>query len=228
MSRCALITGANRGLGRETALQLAAQGLRIIVAGRNTPACDAVVTEILSAGGQAWSACLDLTQPQSITAFLDGLNKPVDVLINNAGIFPDANVSVFDSNPDDIYAAMAVHVHAPLQLAKALIPGMQSRCYGRVVNLTSGYAMLTGMGGQLTAYRTSKAALNALTCVLAAEVRGDIKINALDPGWVRTDMGGKSAPRSAQEAAADIAWAATITSSGPNGKLLRYRKIIDW
>ena len=228
MNRCALVTGANRGIGRETALQLAAHGLHIISAGRNVEACEKVADEITAAGGKATTAVIDLMQPASVEQFLRGLNEPVDLLINNAGIFPDPSISVFDSNPEDVRGAMEVHLHAPLQLARALIPKMQTRGYGRVVNLSSGYASLNGMAGELTAYRTSKAALNALTCILAAEVSRDVKVNAVDPGWVRTDMGGNSAPRSVEEAAADVVWAATLESSGPNGKLLRYREIADW
>ncbi len=228
MRRCALVTGANRGIGSETALLLGARGVRVLIAGRNVDACEQVVTEIKAAGGDAAALQLDLAQPDSIRHWLDGLTENVDILINNAGIFPDPGISVFDCDPDDLYRAMQVHLHGPLQLARSLVAGMQARGYGRVVNLTSGYATLNSMGGQLTAYRTSKAALNALTCILAAEVEGDVKINAVDPGWVRTDMGGDSAPRSAQEAAADVVWAATLESDGPNGKLLRYREVLDF
>lgn len=228
MSRCALITGANRGIGRETSLQLAGQAVNVIVTGRDLRACRQVADQIQTAGGHAQAKLLDLSQPDSIAAFVNDLREDIDILINNAGVFPDPDTRVFDADPQAVRQAMQLHLHAPLQLIRALVPGMQARGYGRVVNMTSGYASLNGMGAKLAAYRTSKAALNALTCVLAAEVEGNLKINAIDPGWVRTDMGGEQAPRSAAEAGADVAWAATLPADGPNGRLLRYREIVDW
>lgn len=228
MNRRALVTGANRGIGRETALQLAQQGIEVIVSGRNARACEQLAGQIQAAGGAADSRALDLAQPESIAGFLADLHGGIDILINNAGIFPGPDTTLFDADPQAVHDAMQLHLHAPLQLIRALVPGMQTRGYGRVVNLTSGYASLNGMGPKLTAYRTSKAALNALTCVLAAEVDGNIKINAVDPGWVRTDMGGEQAPRSPTEAAADVVWAATLDAAGANGKLFRYREIVEW
>lgn len=224
----ALVTGANRGIGRETALQLAARGIHVVVSGRDLGACETLVAEITGRGEHASVLALDLLDPQAISHVLARLEHPIDVLINNAGIFPDPGVSVFAAQPDAVREAMQLHAHAPLQLAQALVPDMQVRGYGRVVNLTSGYASLSKMGGELTAYRTSKAALNGLTRILAAEVSGDVKVNAVDPGWVSTDMGGASAPRTAKEAGADVVWAATLPSDGPNGQLLRYQEIVDF
>lgn len=224
----ALVTGANRGIGRKTALRLAAQGVFVIVAGRDAPACAQVVAQIHAQGGTACTHPLDLAKPESIKEFLHKLEFPIGILVNNAGIFPDPDTSVFDVAPSSVRDAMEVHLHGPLMLSQSLVADMQTRGFGRVVNLSSGYASLPGMGANLTAYRCSKAALNALTCVLAAEVQGDIKVNAVDPGWVRTDMGGEKAPRSAAEAAADVVWAATLNRSGPHGKLLRYREVVAW
>lgn len=227
MTLRALITGANRGIGRETALQLAQQGVHVIVAGRDATGCAQVVEQIWENSGQASSQTLDLTQADSIDACLKQCGD-IDILINNAGIFPDPGVSLFDVELAAVRTAMQIHLHGPLQLSRSLVAGMQARGYGRVVNLTSGYASLPGMQDELTAYRTSKAALNALTCILAAEVSGDIKVNGVDPGWVRTDMGGEQAPRSAADAAADVVSAATLAPDGVSGKLFRYREVVDW
>lgn len=227
MTLRALITGGNRGIGRATALQLAQQGIHTIIGGRDHNACRKVADEIIAAGDQASWQALDLTSPETIDTCIEQCGD-IDILINNAGIFPDSGTSVFDTNLEAVRTAMQVHLHGPLQLTRALLAGMQARGYGRVVNLTSGYASLNGMQGELTAYRTSKAALNALTCILAAEVSGDVKINAVDPGWVRTDMGGGKATRSAAEAGADVVLAATFGRDGPNGKLLRYGEVVEW
>lgn len=224
----ALVTGANRGIGRATARQLAAHGMHVVVSGRDLDACETLAAEITGRGEYASTLALDLLDPQAISLALASLEHPIGVLINNAGIFPDPGISVFATQADAVREAMQLHLHAPLQLAQALIPDMQARGYGRVVNLTSGYASLSKMGGELTAYRTSKAALNGLTRILAAEVSGNVKINAVDPGWVSTDMGGETAPRTPKEAGADVVWAATLPSDGPNGQLLRYQGVVDF
>lgn len=223
--RTALITGANRGIGHETALQLAEGGLHVIVAGRDPGGCTEVAEAIRAGGGSAKALTLDVTDPAAGKA-LAGL--AVDVLVNNAGVFPDYGVSVFDVEEATVRAAFEVNFHGPLRISRALVPGMIERGYGRVVSLTSGYASLEGMTGTLAAYRTSKAALNALTCILAAEAEGDVKVNAVDPGWVRTDMGGPQAPRAPAEAAADVVLAATLPADGPTGRLLKRGQPVPW
>ncbi|MES1942661.1 short-chain dehydrogenase [Salinisphaera sp. PC39] len=227
MTRTALVTGANRGIGHETARRLADLGFRVLVAGRDADACRDTAAALREAGGDAEALTLDVTDPAAGET-LAGL--AVDVLVNNAGIFPDYGVSVFDVAETTVRDAFEINFHGPLRIARALVPGMIERGHGRVVNLTSGYATLDGMGGTLTAYRTSKAALNALTCILAAECesRGDVKVNAVDPGWVRTNMGGPQAPRSPAEAAADVVHAATLPADGPTGRLLKRGEPVSW
>ena len=101
--------------------------------------------------------------------------------------------------------------------------------YGRVVNVSSGMGSLSDMGGRSLGYKASKTALNALTRVLAGEVKGEgIKVNAVCPGWVRTDMGGPSASRSLEQGASGIVWAATLPEDGPSGGFFRDGKPLDW
>ena len=113
---------------------------------------------------------------------------------------------------------MEVNVYGALRLAQRAIPMMEARGYGRIVNVSSGWGSITRMsGGPPVAYKLSKVALNAMTRALAAEVSGSVKINAVDPGWVRTRMGRPGAPRSPAEGARGIVWAATLPDDGPTG-----------
>ena len=112
---------------------------------------------------------------------------------------------------------------------RVFIPGMAARRFGRVVNVSSGAGQLAGMSTYAPAYSMSKAALNALTRILAATYRKTgVLVNAVDPGWVRTDMGGRSAPRSVEQGADTIVWLATLPDDGPSGGFFRDRRPIDW
>ncbi len=124
--------------------------------------------------------------------------------------------------------AMAVNFVGALWTARAWMPGMNRRGYGRVVDVTSGYGSFSeGLGGP-AAYAVSKAALNALTVRLSQEARGDVKVNAACPGWVRTRMGGSGAPKSVEEGADTIVWLATLPPDGPSGGLFRNRQPVPW
>ena len=122
---------------------------------------------------------------------------------------------------------LATNLIGPFLLCQTLIPLMQGR--GRVVNVSSGMGQLSEMGGGFPAYRMSKAGLNALTRIFARELEGTgVKVNAVCPGWVRTDMGGAGAARSVEEGVATTVWLATLPDDGPSGGLFRDRKPIPW
>jgi len=225
----ALVTGATRGIGRETARQLAASGAHVVLTGRSYQACTAAADAIHNDnGGHVDALALDVTEASDIEALLARL-PAVDILVNNAGIFPDQGMAFDDVDEATIRAELDVHLFGAWRLCRAYLPGMLERGHGRIVNLTSGYGC-TGMDAGMPGYRLAKASVNALTQIVAAEVEGhgDIKINAVDPGWVRTDMGGDKAPRGVAEAAADVVWAATLPPDGPHGALLRYRESASW
>lgn len=227
----ALVTGATRGIGYQVALRLAEMGQRVLLAGRRKADAERAANSIQTQTDAAVaSTCLDVADAESCQFLLDTLaetGQPVHMLINNAGIFPDQGNGFFDVDEATIRAELEVHFLGAWRLTRGLLPGMLARGHGRIVNLTSGYGA-TGMGGGMTAYRVAKAAVNALTQIAAAEAHGDVKINAVDPGWVSTDMGGKQAPRTPAEAAADVVHAATLAQDGPNGALFRYRNMVDW
>jgi len=153
----------------------------------------------------------------------------VDVLVNNAAVLLGEDDSVLTAPPEHFRRSMEANVYGPLVLCQSLMPGMLRRRYGRIVNVSSGAGQLAGMADYAPPYSVSKAALNALTLQLAHEGRGgNVLVNAVDPGWVRTDMGGASAPRSVGEGADTIVWCATLPDGGPTGTFFHDRKAIPW
>jgi NAD(P)-dependent dehydrogenase (short-subunit alcohol dehydrogenase family) len=121
------------------------------------------------------------------------------------------------------------NLFGPLRLCQAFVPLMVQKNYGRVVNVSSGAGQITSMGRNTPSYRLSKLALNGLTLMLADSVRGsNVLVNAVCPGWVRTDMGGSSAPVSVEQGADTIVWLATLPDGGPQGGFFRRRQRIEW
>ncbi|HEY9876909.1 MAG TPA: SDR family oxidoreductase [Leptolyngbyaceae cyanobacterium] len=231
--RVALVTGANRGLGLETARQLAQQNIRVIIGSRDPEQGEAAAAQLKQQGGATVAHPLDVTNEDSIkklSQFLESEFGRVDILVNNAGIMPDrSGGSVFSTELESIREAMETNVYGPILLAQTLVPAMKQQNYGRIVNVSSGLGQLAEMGGGYTAYRLSKTALNAATRILADEVGGsNIKVNAVCPGWVQTDMGGPNAPRTPEQGADTIAWLATLPDDAPSGLFWRDRTPIPW
>lgn len=231
--RVAIVTGANRGIGLEICRQLARTGCRVVLTSRDAAkgkaACKALSDEALPL-----TFCrLDVTSARSIkalAAFVTSEFGRADILVNNAGVMLDARAARFlDSELATYRATFDTNVWGALALTQAVLPLMQKHSYGRIVNLSSGLGQLTGMGNSTPAYRMSKTALNALTCIVAAEMNGrNVLVNAACPGWVRTDMGGAGAPRSVAQGADTAVWLATLPDEGPTGGYFRDRKPIAW
>ncbi len=206
MTRTALVTGGNRGIGLEVCRRLAALGLRVILTARDSESNDDSVV-----------AC---------AARLTRAGVHVDVLVNNAGVYPQGEL--LSASFALMREAMEVNLYGAIRTCRAFVPEMQKAGYGRVVNVSSGYgAFSEGLGGPAF-YSLSKAALNAATLILSHEVSGDVRVNAACPGWVRTRMGGHAATRSVEEGADTILWLATLPSGGPHGKFFRGRRVIAW
>ncbi len=235
----AVVTGANRGLGLETARQLAKRDIRVIVTSRNASKGEATLEKLLAEGLDVLLHVLDVTSENSVAelgAFIHSRCGRVDILVNNAGVFLDSHgaeevggTSVFNTSLEILSMTLKTNLYGPLLLAQELVPLMKQQHYGRVVNVSSGMGQLSEMEGKSPAYRISKTALNALTRILAAETQGhNILVNSVCPGWVRTDMGGPGAERTVEEGASGIVWAATLPDDGPNGGFFRNGQPIPW
>jgi NAD(P)-dependent dehydrogenase (short-subunit alcohol dehydrogenase family) len=239
-TKTALVTGANRGLGREIAGRLGAAGLRVVTAARDAGAAKVAADEIVAAGGAALPLELDVNDPVAIAAAAADLaaqDVGVDVLVNNAGILIDGEQDILGLAPATLRRTLETNVFGPLLLTQAVLPGMLERGHGRVVNMSSTLGTL----GDITdpdspyavvdspAYRLSKGALNLLTALFARVTAGtDVLVNAACPGWVRTDMGSDRAPLSVEEGADTPVWLATLPEGGPSGGLYRERRVIPW
>ena len=212
----ALVSGANRGIGLEVARSLARDGHRVLAGTRSLDAMG-------DAGGLDITPIeLDVTDPESIARIPF---EPLDVLVNNAGIYPPGRASAIDF--DVVEEAWQVNALGAWRLAVAAIPHMGRGA--RIVNVSSGAGSLESMDATYPAYNVSKAAMNAITRVLADDLRADgILVNSVCPGWVRTDMGGASASRSVEEGAASVLWAARLGPDGPTGGFFRDGNPVPW
>ncbi len=175
---------------------------------------------------------LDVTNSESIEqafATIEQTFNRLDILINNAAIFLKNDRDGLDTKPAVIQETFLTNVIGPFTLCQHAIPIMRKQNYGRIVNLSSGMGAINEISGGNPGYRISKVALNAITRILASEVQGDnILINSMCPGWVRTDMGGRNAPRSPEKGAETAVWLALLQEGGPHGKFFRDQKEIKW
>ena len=230
--RIAIVTGANRGIGLEICRQLSREGIYVILTSRDETKGQAAREELAADGLEVGTHLLDVTDPASVRRLADFVRLEhggLDILVNNAGIGIDDQASLLDVDLEVIRRTLDTNLYGPLLLCQALMPSMKERGYGRIVNLSSGMGQLSEMGSGSPAYRLSKTALNALTAILAAELQGtNVLVNAMCPGWVRTDMGGPDAPRSVEQGADTALWLATLPDGGPQGGYFRDREAIAW
>jgi len=225
--RVALVTGGNRGIGLEVCRQLAATGLRVILTARDPGRAEAAARDLRKDGLDVAPETLDVTDGASIRSLSQRVE--VDVLVNNAATLIREGATMIGTAIDDLRTTFETNVFGAVAVALAFVPGMVARRYGRVVNVSSGAGQLSTMTTYAPAYSMSKAALNAFTRLLAEETRRNgVLVNSVDPGWVRTRMGGSSAPRSVEQGADTIVWLATLPAKGPTGGFFRDKRQIDW
>jgi NAD(P)-dependent dehydrogenase (short-subunit alcohol dehydrogenase family) len=215
MPPLAVVTGGNRGIGLEVVRQLAQRGYDVVMGSRSlerAPALDGVTVREL-----------DVCDPDSVAALqLDRC----DVLVNNAAIHYDTYQRAATADLAIVEEALDTNLLGAWRMVERLLPLLRQSAHARIVNVSSGAGSITTMGAGPPAYSVSKAALNAFTRMLAAELR-PILVNAICPGWVATDMGGAGG-RPVSEGAAGIVWAATLPDAGPTGGFFRDGRPIAW
>jgi NAD(P)-dependent dehydrogenase (short-subunit alcohol dehydrogenase family) len=228
-ARVALVTGANRGLGLETCRQLLGRGLRVVMTGRDECALHDAGRAL---GEDAIPVRMDVTDPSTIRSAHRIIMEQVggvDVLVNNAAVLLFEHSDVLSIPGDAFRRTLDTNLLGAIEVCRVFVPPMADRGYGRVVNVSSGAGQLSRMSTYAPAYSISKAALNAFTRILGETYRDKgVLANVVDPGWVRTDMGGPSAPRSVQQGADTTVWLATLPDDGPTGRFFRDRRPIEW
>jgi NAD(P)-dependent dehydrogenase (short-subunit alcohol dehydrogenase family) len=227
--RVALVSGGNRGIGLEIVRQLAGRGITAILGSRDEESGRAAAEGL---SGDVVVRQLDVTDEESVArlaSFVEDEFGRLDVLVNNAGISNDDGQLGLNADLQRVRDALEANLFGAWRLCEMAIPLMQRHGYGRIVNVSSGMGALEDMGGGSPGYRISKTALNALTRILASELRGSgILVNSVCPGWVQTDMGSPRAPRPVEEGADTPVWAATLPKGGPTGGFFRDRRPIPW
>jgi NAD(P)-dependent dehydrogenase (short-subunit alcohol dehydrogenase family) len=237
--KVALVTGANRGLGLEVCRQLAKAGCKVFLSARDLKKGVEAASLLQQEGFAVESVVIDVTDPVSISKVRDQINAAcgrLDILVNNAGILPDnikpglfEDRSLLETPLETFEHAMQTNAFGAIQVCQSFVPLMKGSGSGRIVNVSSQVAQLSTMDSGIPAYRLSKVALNAVTRILADELRPlGILCNSVSPGWVRTDMGGPEANLTVEEGAVEIVRLALLPDDGPTGQFFRLGQVIEW
>lgn len=239
IKRVALVTGGNRGIGFDVCRQLAKKGISVILSSRDAAKGVQKTAELESEGLDVTYAQLDVNDPDSIAELQRLVRKKwgrLDILVNNAGILLDDPAvesthpsGIFETDKNILMQTFETNVVGSYMVSEAFLPLMIEQEYGRIVNVTSGLSQLEHMQADFPAYRISKTALNAVTRIFAAKGRRHhVLVNSIDPGWVKTDMGGPNAPLNVEEASETIVWACTLPIDGPTGGFFREKMAVNW
>ncbi|PSQ99764.1 MAG: short-chain dehydrogenase [Bacteroidetes bacterium QS_9_68_14] len=231
-----LVTGANRGIGREVARQLAAEhGHAVLLTARDLGKAEDAAEALRKNGlgdGRVAPLQLDVTAPESVATAAEAVEREqshLDALVNNAGVDYDTDQHVLTADVERAGRALDTNTLGPWRVAQAFLPLLREAAPGRVVNVSSGSGAWRSLGSGTPGYSLSKAALNALTVMMASALEDEgVLVNAVGPGWVRTDMGGEQANRSIPEGARSIVWGATLGPDGPTGGFFRDGEEIGW
>lgn len=228
-NKTAIVTGANRGIGFEVSRQLAKNGFIVIMGSRDTEKGKIAERQLIDEGLKVKFLQVDVSEQESVEQFTIEFKKDYDnlnVLVNNAGIGV-GNSGVIKGDIPEIKQIMGVNFYGPLRMSVSMLPFLKKNPDSRIINVSSGMGAINDLGTGYAGYRLSKSALNAQTILMSNELRGKVIVNAMCPGWVKTDMGGANAPRSVEQGADTIVWLATepgITS----GNFFRDKKVIPW
>jgi NAD(P)-dependent dehydrogenase (short-subunit alcohol dehydrogenase family) len=228
--RTAIVTGGNRGIGLEVCRQLAGLGYLVVLTSRDESRGRTAVAKLKNTNLVYHP--LDVTRQDSVNVLRDFVAREFgrcDVLVNNAAIYIDGSRNVLNVKMDTVRETFETNVIGAWMMCQAFAPMMVKQNCGRVVNVSSQSGQLSSMGSSTPAYNASKAALNAITVMVASAMRGkNVLVNSVCPGWVKTDMGGPGAPRSVEQGADTIVWLATLPDGGPTGGFFHDRERIEW
>lgn len=231
-TRIALVTGSNRGIGHEVCRQLGRAGMKVVLTARDPQKGERACRTLRGEGLEVLFHPLDVTDDDSVreaAAFVERELGRVDALINNAAIAIDRHELIQDVRLDLFRQTFETNFYGPLRVSQAFLPLMKRRGYGRIVNVSSGRGSFAKLAAGGPCYRISKTALNALTKILADELQGtDILVNAMTPGWVRTQLGGMKAARSTEEGAETAVWLAMLPAGSPTGRFFKDREEFPW
>ncbi len=227
----AIVTGANRGIGLEVVRQLAHRGMTVILGARDLEKGKAAAVALTNESLTVIPRQLDVSEPESIDRLVTQIEAEfgyLDILVNNAGILYDTWQQANTADLDTVRQALETNTFGPWRMCQAFIPLLRRSQGGRIVNVSSEGGSLASMSGGTPAYSVSKVALNALTRMLAAELKETgILVNSVCPGWVATDMGGAGG-RPVEQGASGVIWAATLPKNGPTGGFFRDGKPLPW
>ena len=231
--RTALITGANKGIGKEIARQLAQKGFAVFIGSRDLAKGRETSEELCSAGYEATCIQLDVTDPVSIKNAFGTLSQKashLDVLVNNAAVLEDHGEDIIKLNTEMLGRTLDANVSGPILVTQDALPYLLKSPNGaRIINMSSGLSNLGAMGSHYPAYSVSKAALNAVTRQFAAALQPqNVAVNCVDPGWVQTDMGGAGADRPVEKGAETIVWLASDAPQTETGKFWHDKQEVPW
>jgi NAD(P)-dependent dehydrogenase (short-subunit alcohol dehydrogenase family) len=225
----ALVTGGNRGIGFAIAQGLIERDYEVIITARSIESAQEAAEKL---GGKVIPLELDVSDDRSIENAIAMLTQQIDrldVLINNAGVYPDKQVDSLGISRELLNTAMQTNTFGVIRMVQACLPLLEKSSDARIINISSGMGELNSLTTTATSYSLSKLALNGATIMLAQSLKPkNIAINVMCPGWVRTDMGGASATRSPEQGADTAIWLATEAPHSESGKFWRDRKVISF
>jgi len=226
-----LITGANRGIGFEIARQLLKKDFQVFISGRDEMKLSEALNQLKKEYSSVEMILMDVSSSESVKTaakILANRNIQFDVIINNAAILHRNDYSLIVQNNEVLKTTIDTNCYGPMRVIHAFLSLMKTP--GKIINLSSeGGSMSEAVGGWAPAYCVSKTMLNSLTRQMAHElVEKNVSVNAVCPGWVRTNMGGKTAPRSIEHGAETPVWLADEASHELTGKFFRDKVEIKW
>lgn len=230
-TKTALVTGGNRGIGFAIAQGLLDKGYQVIITSRSLEKAKQAA-ETLNSIGKVIPVELNVVDDYSINQAFKSIQSQIDkldVLINNAGVYPDEGVNILTIDRLLLHKTLNSNTFGAIRMVQEFLPLLKKSADGRIVNVSSSYGEIDGLSAEVPSYCLSKLALNGATIMLSQALRSqNIAVNAICPGWVKTDMGGDSAPRTPKQGADTAVWLATEAPRNETGKFWRDRKVISY